>query len=340
MPEFRQNYVSKEWVIIAQERARRPEQIRENVPARPPVPSFREGCPFCPGHEAQTPPPVYAVEEGGEWRLRVVPNKFAALDPAQSTHRECVGPFLRVGGHGEAEVVIESPHHDRSLEVLPVEDVERVLLAFRARYLAIASDPRINLVTVFRNYGPRAGTSLEHPHSQIIATPIVPPHIRDPWRHAQLHYDTFGRCAYCEMVEAELEQGSRVIQETEHFAVFCPYASRSPFESRIYPKRHHASFSWAHEREIEDLAYVLKDLLLRLRQGLNGPDYNFVIRSAGSGDEAGRHLHWYLVVIPKITTPAGFEIGSGIYINVTPPETAAEYLRAVKLEGGPGSGPS
>jgi UDPglucose--hexose-1-phosphate uridylyltransferase len=329
MPEFRQNFVTKEWVVIASERAKRPEQMRRDEVERPAIPAYREDCPFCPGHEARTPAPVLAVEEGGQWRLRVVPNKFAALRPDESTKRECIGPFLRAGGFGEAEVVIESPHHDRSLENLPLTEVERVLRAFRTRYLAISSDPRINLVTIFRNYGPLAGTSLEHPHSQIIATPIVPPHVRDPWRHAQLHYDTFGRCAYCEMVTVELEQGVRIVRETEHFVCFVPFAGKTPFETRIYPKRHHAAYSWIDEREIEDLALILKDALLRLRVGINNPDYNFIIRSAASGDEDARYLHWYMVIIPKITTPAGFEIGSGIYINVVPPEGAAEYLRGV-----------
>jgi UDPglucose--hexose-1-phosphate uridylyltransferase len=331
MPEFRQNFVTKEWVIIAPERGKRPDQMRHETTERPPVPSFREDCPFCPGHEDRTPEPTYVWESGGQWKVRVVPNKFAALRPDHPPERESLGCFLRAGGFGLAEVVIESPQHDRSLETLPVEEVEQVLRAFRARHLAMASDPRINLVTIFRNYGPLAGTSLEHPHSQIIATPIVPPHVRDPWRHAQLHYDTFGRCAYCEMVETELIQQSRLLRETDHFVAFEPFAAKTPFETRIYPKRHHASYSWINDREIRDLAPLLRETLQRLRLGLKAPDYNFILRSAGSGDEDVRYLHWYLVLIPKITTPAGFEIGSGIYINVLPPEKAAEFLKGVTV---------
>ena len=134
------------------------------------------------------------------------------------------------------------------------------------------------------------------------------------------------------MMRGELEDGSRIICQNDSFVSFAPFASKSPFETRIYPKRHHASFSWLHDRETRDLARILKDALLRLRQGLGNPDYNMIIRSAGSGDEDVRYLHWYLVIIPKITTPAGFEIGSGIYINVTPPEQVAEFLRGVKVE--------
>jgi UDPglucose--hexose-1-phosphate uridylyltransferase len=302
--------------------------MRRDRPERARIEPFRDDCPFCPGREHLTPEPTFVWESGGQWKVRVVPNKFAALRTDQSSARESVGPFLRAGGYGISEVVIESPHHDRSLETLAVEEVEQILRAFRSRHLAVAAMPRINLVTIFRNYGPMAGTSLEHPHSQIIATPIVPPHVRDPWRHAQLHFDTYGRCAYCEMIEAELLQSARVVRETEHFVALEPFAAKSPFETRIYPKRHHASFSWMNDREVRDLAPLLKETLLRLRLGLGAPDYNFIIRSAGTGDEDVRYLHWYFVIIPKISTPAGFEIGSGIYINVVPPEQAAEFLRA------------
>lgn len=332
MPEFRQNFVTKEWVIIAPERAKRPDQLRSAEDERPPAPSYREDCPFCPGHEDQTPPSAYTIEGDNSWKIRVVPNKFAALRPDQGTARECVGPFLVAGGFGMAEVVIETPRHDASIEALPAQEVEEVLRAFRSRYLALAADPRINLVTIFRNFGPLAGTSLEHPHSQIIATPIVPPHVRDPWRQAQAHFDAFGVCGYCEMLKGEADQKDRVVLETEHFLAFVPWAGKTPFETRIYPKRHYASFSWISDREIGDLAYVLKETLLRLRVALHRPDYNFVIRSGSSGDESARHLHWYMVIIPKVTTPAGFEIGSGIYINVTPPEMAAGCLREVDLK--------
>lgn len=327
MSEFRQNFVTQEWVVVAPERGKRPDQMRHDPGTRPPVPSYREDCPFCPGHEERTPEPTYVYERASQWQVRVVPNKFGALAPGQPTARAHEGPFLRAGGFGVAEVVIESPHHDHALDLLPVEHVRQVLLAFRSRHLAIASDPRVNLVTIFRNSGPAAGTSLEHPHSQIIATPIVPPHVRDPWRHAQHHYDTNGRCAYCEMLEGELVQGARVVRESEHFVTLAPFAAKTPFETRIYPKRHHASFSWINDRELADFAAQLRDLLGRIRVALGAPDYNFIIRSAASGDEDVRYLHWYLVVIPKVTQAAGFEIGTGIYINVVAPEAAAEFLR-------------
>lgn len=332
MSEFRQNYVNKEWVIIAPERSKRPDDMRDEREESAPLPPFKDDCPFCPGHEDRTPPASYSLSNGESWKLRVVPNKFAALSPGTTLERDCDGPFLRAGGFGVAEVLIESPRHDETLSTLSLADVEQVLRAFRTRHLALASDPRINLVTIFRNHGKLAGTSLEHPHSQIIATPIVPPHVRDPWQQAQAHFDTFGRCAYCEALNGEIRAEARILRESEHYVSFCPYASKSPFEIRIFPRRHCASFSWLHDLELFDLAYILKDALERLRVGLRNPDYNLLLRSCAFGDEDARHLHWYMVVIPKLTTAAGFELGTGIYINVTPPEVAAAYLRKVEIE--------
>ncbi len=331
MAEFRQNFITKEWVIVAEERAQRPADFPEQQAPKPAVPAFREDCPFCAGHEDMTPGPVHVIEASGSWRVRVVPNKFAPLDPGDPGSRRMHGPFLAAGGHGIAEVVIETPHHDRGPDAQPVDGVRDMLRAYRARHLYLAAVPSVNLVTIFRNCGPAAGTSLEHPHSQIIATPIVPPHVREPWRHALFHYDTNGRCAYCEMIEGELSERVRIVRETEHFVALCPFASRSPYETRIFPKRHHAAFSWINDREMDDLAGLLKDTLRRIRRRLSAPDYNYFIRSAASGDEDVRFLHWYLAITPRVTTAAGFEIGSGIYINVTSPERAAEHLRQVEF---------
>ncbi len=333
MSEFRQNNVTKEWAIIAPERAKRPDQWKEERPPREPLPAYRDDCPFCPGHEDKTPPATYSIQNESTWSLRVVPNKFAALGPSAPIQRHADGPFLQADGFGIAEVVIETPRHDETLSTLPVEEIGQVLRAYKLRHVAMAADPRISLVTIFRNHGKLAGTSLEHPHSQIIATPIVPPHVRDPWRQAEMHYDAYGICAYCEGLRAEIEREARIVNDTEHFVAFCPWASKTPFELRIYPRRHHASFSWMHDSELYDLAFLLKDVLERMRIGLGNPDFNLLIRSAASGDEDARHLHWYMVVVPKLTTPAGFEMGTGIYINTTPPEVAAEFLRRAKLGG-------
>jgi UDPglucose--hexose-1-phosphate uridylyltransferase len=262
----------------------------------------------------------------------VVPNRFAALQPNLATTRFSVGRFLSAKGFGIAEVVIESAKHNLTIATMDIKELGNVLLAYRARLREISKNDKINLITIFRNHGPLAGTSLEHPHSQIIATPIVPPHVRYPMEQAVLHFDKHGTCVYCDMVKEEIDQQERVIAQTDYFVAFCPYAARSPFECRIYPKRHMASFSSIDGEEIMELAALLRELLARIDSGLNNPDYNYVLRSSPVGDEDTRHLHWYLVIIPKITIPAGFEIGSGIYINTVSPEDSARFLREVEIK--------
>ena len=331
MPEYRQNKATKEWVILATERGKRPSDFIKEVPTRAPVPPYKDNCPFCPGNEHLTYEPIYAHPSGNDWQVRVVPNKFAALQSDLDVTRNRVGSFLTAGGFGIAEVVIEHPRHNQTLATMEITEVAEVLRAYRERQTEISKNDRINLVTIFRNHGARAGTSLEHPHSQIIATPIVPPHVRYPMEQAVLHYDEFGCCVYCEMVAEEIRQGDRIIVESPNFVAFCPFAARSPFECRIYPKKHRASYILIDDDEILELASVLRETLARIYIGLNNPDHNYIIRSAPIGDHDTRYLHWYMVIIPKISTPAGFEIGSGIYINTTSPEEAAEFLRKVKI---------
>jgi UDPglucose--hexose-1-phosphate uridylyltransferase len=327
MPEFRQNLATKEWVILAPQRGKRPSDFRqENRPSGPPS-AYHAECPFCAGNEDQTEDAVYVFPPEGQWQVRAVPNKYAALQPHLATTRTRVGSFLAAKGFGVAEVVIEHPRHDLTIATMELSEVINVLKAYRQRQAEIGRNDRINLITVFRNHGARAGTSLEHPHSQIIATPIVPPHVRYPMEQAVMHYDEVGTCVYCDTIAEELRQQERVVIETENFVAFCPFAARSPFECRIYPKKHLASFIWISDKEIDEFASVLRELLHRLYLGLNNPDYNYVIRSAPVGDHDTRYLHWYMVIVPRVTTAAGFEIGSGIYINTVAPEESARYLR-------------
>ena len=331
MPEFRQNLATKEWVVLAPERGKRPKEFKRTEKVKENLPEHKSDCPFCVGNENRTSDPTYVYPAGGKWQVRVVPNKYAALKSDLGTTRKRVGGFLAADGFGMAEVIIEHPKHNTTLALMTPEEIALVLRAYRKRQIAMSWHENVSLVTIFRNHGRRAGTSLVHPHSQIIATPIVPPHVRYPIERAVSHYDNLGSCVYCDLITEELNQGSRIIMETENFVSFCPFAARSPFECRIYPKNHQASYVLIDDDEIDDMANVLRDVLARIYHGLDNPDYNFVLRSAPIGDEDTRHLHWYMVIIPKLTTPAGFEIGSGIYINTMAPEECAEFLRQVEL---------
>ena len=332
MSEFRQNLATKEWVILSPERSKRPNDLVKELEEKPVLPPHRDDCPFCTGNEDRTEPPVLVIPESGNWQVRVVANKYAALKKDLDITRTRNGWFLKAEGYGVAEVVIEHPRHNTTLALMTDAEVANVFRAYRRRQAAVSALDRINLVTIFRNHGARAGTSLDHPHSQIIATPIVPPHVRSPLEQAVMHFDEYGSCVYCDMVSEELRQRERVIIETDNFVAFCPFAARSPFECRVYPKRHTASYLSITDAEIIELAPLVRNLIARLHYGLKDPDYNYIIRSAPVGDEDTRHLHWYMVVIPKVSTPAGFEIGSGIYINTLPPEVSAEYLRKVKID--------
>jgi UDPglucose--hexose-1-phosphate uridylyltransferase len=330
MSEFRQNRATKEWVIIAPERGKRPSDLAKDVVERDPLPSFSENCPFCPGHEEQTPQAVFQITDAGKWKVRVVPNRFAALSPNKPATRNFVGHFLSAEGFGIAEVIIESPLHNLTIATMSADEVADILRAYRERQREVSKNENINLVTIFRNHGLRAGTSLEHPHSQLIATPIVPPHVRYPLEQAVLHYDKYGTCVYCDNFKEELKQKKRIIIDSPRFVAFSPFAANSPFETRIYPKQHEASFLLISDDDIAELAAVLHEILLRMYVLLGNPDYNYVIRSSPIGDEDSRYLHWYIIIIPKISTPAGFEIGSGIYINTVAPEESAKHLREVR----------
>jgi len=333
MPEFRQNQATKEWVILAPERGKRPEEPAAEQIRRKALPPYKKECPFCQGNEDQTEKPVCVRPAEGDWQVRVVPNKYAALKSDLATTRTHVGSFLAAKGFGIAEVVIEHPRHDSTISQMELHEVSNVLKAYRDRHTVIRENEKINLVTIFRNHGKRAGTSLDHPHSQIIATPIVPPHVRYPIEQAISHYDKHGTCVYCDMVAEEIRQKERVVIESDNFVAFCPFAARSPFECRIYPKRHMAGYVSIDDEEVEELAWMLREMLGKLCYGLGDPDYNYVIRSSPIGDEDTRYLHWYIVIIPKISIPAGFEIGSGIYINTVAPEESAGILRKTSAKG-------
>lgn len=331
MSEFRQNFITKEWVIVATERARplHEFQNRKEKPARAAAPSG--DCPFCPGNESMTAEESYRSGNTAEWRIRVVRNKYAALRPDFPAWREHNGKFLKSPGYGFAEVVIESPRHQETLDQLPRDHLEEFLRALLARFQDMSSQAGISLITMFKNQGAGAGTSIAHPHSQIIATPIIPPHVRDPFQKAMMHFDTYGQCGYCDMLEEERRQETRIVYENDGFVAFCPYASRTPFEVRILPKRHAASYAWISSAETTHFADALSVTVRKINTCLASPDYNFIIRSSPIGDEDVRYLHWYFLLVPKTTTPAGFEIGTGIYINTIPPETCAAILRQEQI---------
>jgi UDPglucose--hexose-1-phosphate uridylyltransferase len=332
MPELRQDPATKEWIIFATERMKRPHDFRRKE-AELSQPSYEAQCPFCAGHEASTPDEVLARRESGpangpDWKVRVIPNKFPALVPQGSTQRRVHQEFFQqMDGLGYHEVIIETPVHNRFIPRMDVEEVEAILHAYRDRYLALRADRHIKLILIFKNHGEAAGTSLAHPHSQLIATPVVPAYLRRKYEEAVRYYDATGRCVYCDMTEAELRAGERIILETQHFVVFHPFASQTPFETWVVPKQHRPSFGQTSLEEISDLARLLKEVLGQLSELLNDPDYNYVFHSAPVDGENEDYYLWHVQIVPRLTRIAGFEIGSGMRINVTRPEDTAKSVR-------------
>jgi len=331
MPELRQNPATKEWVIVATERAKRPEdfaplKIEEKTEAI-------NHCPFCEGNESLTPHEILAYRTYGTkadtpgWWIRIIPNKFPALVPQGNIRRIKQEEFFRyMDGIGEHEVIIESPRHDQTIAIMEQKQVEEIFLAYRERYITLSQDPRFELVTIFKNHGMAAGTSVKHPHSQVIATPITPLHIRHRLDEAMRFFDDNGECVFCVMLQKELAIKERIVFETENFAAFVPFAASSPFETWVLPKKHDSSFQSTTPERTKELGFVMKTILAKIYKSLRDPDYNYVIRSSPSHEKDVEYYHWHIQVIPRVSAVAGFELGSGIYINSVIPENAAKFL--------------
>jgi len=334
VPELRKDSVTGRWVIISTDRSKRPgDFIRERVVAK-----GGGFCPFCPGNESKTPPEILAyrpndkaVHNGEGWNLRVVANKFPALGIEGDLGRQADGMFDKMNGIGAHEVVIETPNHMETLATMPLKRIEDVLWAFRDRILDLKQDRRFKYIMVFKNHGEAAGASLEHPHSQLIALPIVPRRVREEVDNCWHYYDEKERCIFCDIIRQERDTGERVIGENEHFISIAPYASRFPFEMWLLPKVHGSSYENNQSSIYSSLARMLKDTLMRLDVVLDRPAYNFMIHTSPVGEEINDHYHWHIEVIPKLTKVAGFEWGTGFYINPTPPEEAARFLREARL---------
>jgi len=332
MPELRKDPVTGRWVIISTDRQKRPHDFHfESAAVR-----GREHCPFCPGHEAMTPPEVLAYRNGSApntpgWEVRVVPNKYPALQVEGTLDREGEGMFDRLSAIGAHEVIIETPDHERRMALLSETEIERVLWAWRERMLDLKRDFRLKYILVFKNHGAAAGATLEHPHGQLIALPIVPDFVRDEIEGARRHFALKERCVFCDIIAEERRDERRLIQENAEMIAVAPYASRFAFETWVLPRRHAARFEEAPKAEYESLARLLKAVLQRLDRALDSPLFNLVLHTSPFAEEVGDVYHWHIEIMPRVTRVAGFECGTGFFINPTPPEEAAQVLRAVRL---------
>jgi UDPglucose--hexose-1-phosphate uridylyltransferase len=326
MPELRKDPVVNRWVIISPERAARPQ---ESAMLRPAV-TKTDPCPFCAGNEQETPPAVltFPADNGlanSAWSVRVVPNKYPALsDGVDSVHRG--GIYEARSGIGVHEVIVESPEHVTQSQKLSDEQFTRVLHAFSDRIHSLRRDPRWGQVLIYKNQGADVGATLDHVHAQLIALPIVPRDIEDELAGAKRHYDTSGRCIYCDMTAEELRRRDRLVMEEERFIVFCPFASRFAYEMWILPRHHGAFFESETQEKLSDLARVLRQALMRLDRKLGNPPFNYIIHSSPFRENTEPYYHWHIEILPKLAQVAGFEWGAGWYINTVAPEHAAAVL--------------
>ncbi len=339
MSELRKDIISGRWVIIAAERSKRPDDFRPS-PAEEKKREPASFCPFCAGNESKTPREVYALRKKGArpdrpgWLVRVVPNKFPALTRGLPPVPHEDGIFRWMNGVGVHEVVIETPDHDRELPDLPVYHIQHVLEAYKLRIISIEEEFQYKYVHVFKNKGREAGASLSHPHSQIVATPIIPKKVNEELYGCERLHRQHGECIVCRIIREETKLGDRLVLGNDHFCVVTPFAPRFPFEMRVYPLRHSPWYTRMSKTESLGLAKILKATLGKLKNILSDPPYNFYIHQGPNPNlvhEAWANLeksfHWHIEIIPILTRVAGFEWGTGFYINPVPPETAASFLR-------------
>lgn len=332
MPELRKDPVTGRWVIISTDRAKRPSDfLREKV-------TIAGGriCPFCPGNELKTPPEVLAYRNSGQanepgWWLRVTPNKFPALRVEGDLDRQGEGMYDRMTGIGAHEVIIESADHFATLASMSEKNISDIFWAFRERVLDLRKDQRLRYVLLFKNHGEAAGATLEHTHSQLIALPVVPKRVQEELDGSRRYFDYKERCIFCDILQQELDANKRIVLETDHFLVISPYAPRFPFETWVIPRKHRSHFEESDPAVLQNLGWVMRTTLRKIDKVLEKPPYNLVIHTGPLREGPMPYYHWHIEIIPKLTKVAGFEWGSGFYINPTPPEESAKFLRDAGL---------
>jgi len=341
MAEFRHDPVHRRWVIVTVEHSRGPGDF--NVPERAKDEGF---CPFCEGQEAKTPPEIYAVRSGPPnrpgWKVRVFPNKYPALESSSSpVHRSAHGIYDWISGVGAHEIVVDHPRHHVLFHQMGAEHITSLLDTCRKRQAALFEDTRFRYVMIFKNHGKAAGATVNHQHTQIIAMPVIPRIVAMALATAREHFRLKERCLFCDLLQQELEDGSRVVVQNEHFVCYVPYASRFPFELAILPRKHHPDFSTVENELLASCADILLQATGRLAALFGDPPFNFTIHTgpntaqtpkrAGYWATLSYDWHWHIEIIPHLAPIAGFEWGTGLFINHTPPEDAARYLREAKL---------
>ncbi len=331
MPELRKDPILGRWVIISTERLKRPSDFNEKKAEK----TEAGFCPFDYGNEDKTPPEILAIRKDGShpnkpgWTLRVVPNKFPALQIEGDLNREGNGMYDRMNGIGAHEVIIETQEHNLLMSSFPVPVMKDVLWTYRERIKDLRRDRRFKYVLIFKNHGEAAGASLEHTHSQLIALPVIPIAVEEELSGSKDYYDYKERCIFCDMIRQEIAEKERLVTQNTDFIAFEPYASRFPFETWILPRRHFSHYEATSDDLLETLANIFLEVIGKLDRALDHPPFNFMLHTTPFTTDQIDHYHWHFEIIPILTKVAGFEWGTGFFINPTPPESAAGYLREI-----------
>ena len=341
MPELRKDPIIGRWVIIATDRARRPDQFSSQAQDTP----SEKPCPFCEGSESQTPPEIYAIRprrtqaNSPGWDLRVVPSISPFLRVEGELDRRGKGIYDVMSGIGAHEVIIETSQHIANMADLSEEQISRVLTCYIDRMTDLERDIRLKYALIFKNHGWVAGGGhTRHSRSQLIATPVNPKRVKEELIGARHYYEYHERCVFCDLVKQEMQSKDRLILDIDGFIAIAPFAARFPFEVWIMPKKHSCDFTRLEMGQRIDLARIMKQVLLKLKKGLNDPPYNYVVHTApfrrpkvGYWKSIDDDYHWHIEIMPRLTRVAGFEWGTGFYICPLPPEDAAKFLREVQV---------
>jgi len=333
--EFRRNLITKRWVVIAAERSRRPLELRHMSVLEQKNPDI---CPFCPGNEAQTPPTIlsYAKDDGSGWKIRVFANKYRALSIEGKLDKQKRGIFRNMNGMGAHELIVTTPEH-KTLYELSDSEMNDTLWACKDRMLDLKKavdegEPKIYYIIIFGNQGETAGGSQKHGHLQLIGLPIAP---EDSWKelsNCEEYWDEENECLFCNLTAQESEEKTRIVSENDNFLSICDYSGKFPFETWILPRNHRPLFEDSTDKNIRALAEVAMDTLRRIGKALNYPPFNLYFHNTPLHDRNhDRYYHFNIKIIPRLSQPAGFELGTGFYINPIIPEDAARILREVKL---------
>jgi len=328
MSQLRRDPITGRWIIVNYEKATGPQDFSF---AKVVKTTDIKDCVFCPGNEHLTPPEIVAHRKKGpanspDWTIRVVPNKYPALGAEGGLEKRGFGVFDRMNGIGVHEVIIDIPGHALDIADIPENQAEEVIWSYLGRSTDLQKDPKIKYILIFRNYGKSAGASLEHPHSQLIGLPIVPKRVNEELHSSHEYFSYKDRCVFCDIVDQELKDKERIVEENEYFIAFCPYVSRFPYEMWIMPKRHESHFTSLQKEEVRPLGVILRNAMRRLKKLLNDPPYNYIIHTSPINGNEKEYYHWHIEIMPKLVNVAGFEWGSGFYVNPVPPEEAAKNL--------------